>query len=84
MDSNNRSTSDREMPEEHVEGHQMWPLDDEGIIIAVDGGDGNNVGVSQGNTDSDDHSITVYFQFRDGEVHSKTLKGICYLFIKFH
>ena len=39
MDSYNRSTPDRELPEEHVEGHQMSPIDDEGIIIAEGGGD---------------------------------------------
>ena len=46
MDSNNRSTPDRELPEEHVEGHQMWPLDDEGIINGGGGGAGRNFGVS--------------------------------------
>ena len=53
----------------------MWPIDNEGIMIADSGGAGSNFGVSQDNTDSDDHSITVYFQFRDGEVHSRTLKA---------
>ena len=65
MDSNNISTPDREVPDEHVEGHQMCPLDDKDII-AEGGGDGNNFGVSQGNTDSDDHSIKIYFKLRDG------------------
>ena len=36
MDSNNRSTPDREMPQEHVQGHQMWPIDDD--IIITEGG----------------------------------------------
>ena len=40
MDSNNISTPDREVPDEHVEGHQMCPLDDEDIIIAEGGGIG--------------------------------------------
>ena len=68
-------TPDREVPDEHVEGHQMCPLDDEDIIIAEGAGDGNNLGVAQGNTDSDDHSIKIYFKLRDGEVHWRTLKA---------
>ena len=71
MDSNNSTPPDLPLPQEGTGGHDMWPIDDEGIIIGEGVGGAAAVGAD---SNLGGHTVTLFFKMRGG-IYSRTFNA---------
>ena len=70
MNSNNSTPPDLPLPQEGTGGHDMWPIDDDGIIIGEGGASG---GIGDDDSNWGGHTLTLHLKLRSGIV-SRTFK----------
>ena len=63
MDSNNSTPPDLPLPQEGTGGHDLWPIDDGGILSFENGATG---GIGGSDRNLGGHTLTIDFQLRNG------------------